>query len=430
MFADLFKRDARFNHKTGRWIVWHDNRWIADNNGYIMGMAKYIPRLRYRQTSEIVDEAQRSKAAQYARSCESLGSIRALIEFAKTEKPLSDNGTKWDCDPYLLGVANGVIDLTTADLRPDQRQDRITIHSPIPFDDSAQCPRWERFLQEIFNGDEELITYIHKAVGYSMTGCVDEQIFHILFGEGQNGKSVFLNVLAHVLGPHAYTLPFSAFEKSNRSTISNELAESAGKRLITVSEVEESKVLNEARLKSMTGGDKQSARLLYGNQFNFKPTAKLWFSVNRKPIVSDDSHALWRRLRLVPFLNKFEQADHHLEEKLRIEAPGILLWAVTGCLIWQAESLRDIPKAILQTVSSYRADSDIIGQFLSQQCSLGRERTVPASELYEKFDEWRGKEGHRLTTRQQFNASLENRGLSRKLHGDNRITTWFGVSLR
>ena len=430
MFAELFQDDARFNHKTGRWIVWQDRRWKNDGNGYIMGMAKMVPRLRYRKSSEIADDDKRKKAAQFARECESLSSLRSLVELAKTEKPLSNDGTGWDTDPFLLGVANGVLDLKSAMLRPDRHEDYVTIHSPIEFDTDSQCPRWEQFLREVFNNDGELIDYIQRAVGYSLTGLVTEQVFHILFGEGQNGKSVFLNILSHVFGPYSYTLPFSAFEKSQRSAISNELAESVGKRLITVSEVEETKTLNEARLKSMTGGDRQSARFLYGNQFNFKPTAKLWFSVNRKPLVADDSHAIWRRLRLVPFINKFEQADRNLEEKLRAEAPGILLWAVLGCLLWQSESLAETPKAISQSSASYRADSDVIGQFLSQECILGKENTVLVVEMYRDFEKWRDENNFPLVTRQKFNASLESRGLARKLHGENRLSTWIGIKKR
>lgn len=427
MFAEVFKDDARFNHKTGKWIVWNDKRWKNDGNGYVMSMAKMVPRLRYRKSSEIADDAQRSKAVAFARQCESLNSIKSLVELAKTEKPISNDGSGWDANPFLFGVANGILDLRTAELQPDRRSDYVTIHSPVDYDLNAECPRWEQFLREVFNNDTELIDYIHRAVGYSLTGLVTEQVFHILFGEGQNGKSVFLNVLSHILGPYSYTLPFSAFEKSQRSAISNEMAESAGKRLITVSEVEETKTLNEARLKSMTGGDRQSARFLYGNQFNFKPTAKLWFSVNRKPLVSDDSHAIWRRLRLVPFINKFEQADRGLEEKLRAEAPGILLWAVIGCLLWQSEGIQETPKAITQASSTYRSDSDVIGQFLSQECLLGRENTVSALEMYQDFDKWREQNNFPLTNRQRFNASLESRGLVRKLQGENRLSTWIGV---
>jgi putative DNA primase/helicase len=154
----------------------------------------------------------------------------------------------------------------------------------------------------VFEGDEELIAYIQRAVGYTLTGCVNEQHFHVLFGEGQNGKTVLLNVLTHILGPHAFALPFAAFEKTSRSAIPHDLAATAGKRLITAAEIDERVTLNEARLKAMTGGDTQAARFLYQNTFNFRPTAKVWLIVNRKPVVTDDSDALWRGVRLVPFL--------------------------------------------------------------------------------------------------------------------------------
>jgi putative DNA primase/helicase len=429
MLAEVYRDDARYNHRTGRWIVWDDDRWKADTNGHIIAMAKVIPRLRYKMAADIENPELRQKAIDYARSCEGLYRLKAMIELAETEDPLSDNGDEWDRDPYLLGVANGVLDLRTAELRQDRREDRITIHTEIPFSPDAECPRWEQFLREIFIDDEELIAYIQRAIGYTLTGHFNEQYFHILFGEGQNGKSVFMNVLTHILGPYAFTVPFSVFEKTSRSGIPTDLAATAGKRLTIAAEVDESVTLNEARLKAMTGGDTQAARFPYRDTFNFKPTAKVWLIVNRKPVVTDDSHSLWRRVRLVPFLRRFEKADKQLESKLQREASGILLWAAVGCLLWQSEGLDAVPKAIQDATRSYRNDSDVIGQFLAQRCSLEIRYRVSATLLWDVFNKWRQEQGYQETRQRQFNASLESRGLHKGMHGEKRTMVWFGLDL-
>jgi putative DNA primase/helicase len=394
-----------------------------------MTMAKKIPRLRYQMASEIEDDDQRKRASEFARSCESLTRLRNLIELAKTEDPLSDDGTGWDRDPYLLGVANGVLDLRTAELREDRREDKVTLHTGVTYIEGAECPRWEQFLREIFNDDQELIDYLQKAIGYTLTGNFNEQYFHVLFGEGQNGKSVLMNILNNMLGPYAFTVPFAVFEKTSRPGIPTDLAATAGKRLTIASEVDEQVTLNEARLKGMTGGDTQAARHLYKDTFNFKPTAKVWLIVNRKPVVVDDSHALWRRVRLIPFLRRFERGDKNLESKLLQEASGILCWAVIGCLLWQADSLEQIPRAILEATRSYRNESDVIGQFISQHCTLGPASRVPATAIWQSFNTWRDEQGYQEMTQRQFNSSLESRGLRRGRHGEARTLGWTGIGL-
>jgi putative DNA primase/helicase len=429
MFAEVYQNDARYNHKIGKWIVWENGRWKVDTNSRIIAMAKKIPRLRYLKASENESDEERSKAAKFARISESAHRLKSLVDLAKTEDSLSDDGSGWDADPMLLGVKNGVLDLRTGELREARREDRITLYTEIPFSEDAECPRWEQFLVEVFGGDSDLISYVQLAVGYAITGCTNEQLIHILFGEGQNGKSVFLNTIAYILGPYAFSLPFSSFEKSSRGGIPNDIAATVDKRLITASEVDEEMILNEARIKAMTGGDAQSARRLYAEFFNFNPTAKVCLIVNRKPRIEDDSYAIWRRIRLVPFPHKFEKADKLLQEKLKQEAPGILLWAVRGCLLWQNEGLDNIPKAILEATHSYRAESDVVGQFLSSACILGSEKQIESVTLWNSFEAWREAQGYPKVSRRQFSASLEGRGLCRTLSGERRLMTWCGISV-
>jgi putative DNA primase/helicase len=250
-------------------------------------------------------------------------------------------------DPWLFGVENGVIDLRTGSLRAGRQKDFITMHSDLPFDASAKAERWEQFLREIFDGNEEVIDFVQRAVGYSLTGLTSEQCFFACWGAGSNGKTTFLEMLRQVLGSYAYNAPFSMLELTARGSIPNDVAALVNRRLVTGSETNELSRWNEQRVKVLTGCDDITARFLYNEFFTFTPIAKFWLAFNHKPIVDDASHGFWRRVRLIPFLHRFEgaAADQDLMKKLRAESPGILAWAVRGCLKWQQEGL-GIPEIV------------------------------------------------------------------------------------
>jgi putative DNA primase/helicase len=235
-------------------------------------------------------------------------------------------------------VPNGVVDLEHGALRPGKREDRITLCTAVPFDPSATCARWERFLREIFGGDEPLAAFVHRAIGYSLTGDTGEQCCFMGYGHGSNGKGTLVNTLKYILGDYSWNMPFSTLEMRDRAGIPNDVAALDGRRFVVASETNDGARLNEARVKALTGCDPVTARFLHGEFFTFEPVAKFWLSVNHKPVIKDDSHGFWRRLRLIPFLQRFD-VNPNLADELRAEGRGILAWAVvaawpgnrTGC---------------------------------------------------------------------------------------------------
>ena len=239
-----------------------------------------------------------------------------MLRLAQSELPITDSGENWDSDPWLLGVANGVVNLKTGKLLQGNPLQQIKLHTDVAFDPAARCPQWEQFLADVFKGDAELIGFIQRAVGYSLTGDTSEQCLFLCYGGGSNGKSTFLEVLLHVLGQYAHSLPFSAFELQARSSIPNDVASVVGKRFVTAGETSESARFNEARIKGLTGSDTLSARFLHGEFFSFKPAAKIWLAFNHKPGVADDSQGFWRRIRLIPFEREFKEgaADKNLKD--------------------------------------------------------------------------------------------------------------------
>jgi putative DNA primase/helicase len=428
LFAALFRDRLRFDHARHRWLWYAEYWWTTDADGGIMRLAKQAVRSRLKNSATIGDDKTLKKEMQWALQSESLPRLQAMLTLAQSEKPLADDGRKWDSDSWLLGVANGVVDLKATRLRPGKPGDLITLHTGIPFDPDAKCPRWDRFLEEIFDGDPDLISYINRAVGYSLTGDTSEQCFFCCHGEGANGKSTFLNAIRYIVGDYACNLPFSAFELAARSTIPNDIATLPGRRFVTAIETDESAVLNTARIKALTGGDPITARLLYRDLFTFIPVAKFWLAFNHRPDVADDSHGFWRRVHLIPFNRQFDpDAEPDLPDKFRAEAQGIMAWAIRGCLEWRTEGLAP-PSSVLQATNAYRQDSDPLRNFVADRCILHPDAQISVASLWSEYIEWclQSSEQHSLS-RPEFTRRFEAVGCRKTRCGHDRDWTWIGI---
>jgi len=431
LFAAIFKNQLRYNYTKNRWLVWRENWWEEDVNGQIVRAAKYATRRRFKAAIAIEDEVLRKAEIKWAMQSESRPRLQSMLELSRAERPLADSGTEWDSRPFLLGVKNGVVDLRSGKLRAGKTSDKITLHSNIQFDPNAQCPRWEQFLVEIFAGDTELIEFVQRAVGYSLSGDTSEQVIFLCFGTGANGKSTFLEVLREVAGGYGHNLPFSAFDLHARSTIPNDVAALDGRRFVTAIETNESVQLNEARMKALTGSDRVTARQLYKEFFTFIPRAKFWLAFNHRPYVADDSPGFWRRIRLIPFLVQFPEgtADKELMPNLKAEAPGILSWAVRGALAWKNNGL-GMPSVVKQASEAYREESDPLEDFIVERCVTEPEAHCTAAALWDEYKSWATENRvERPLDRRAFSRHLETRGLKKIRTGHDRTWTWFGIGL-
>jgi putative DNA primase/helicase len=394
LYARLYGDRVRYDHRRRRWLTWAGQWWTDDADGETRRLAKLTARYRFVLAPRIEDLTLRAAATRFAIASESRQRIDAMLTQAQTEPPVADAGTGWDQDPMLLAVANGVVDLRTGVLRAGRREDRITLHTNIRFDSGAECPRWLAFLDEVFGGDQELIDFIWRAAGYSLTGLTREQCMFLCYGKGSNGKSVLLSVLRAIAGRYAFNAPFSTFELQRGTSIPNDVAAMAGRRLVTSSETNEGTRLNEARIKALTGCDPMTARFLHAEWFTFEPVAKFWLAVNHKPDVADDSHGFWRRVRLIPFIRQFadSKADRDLDQKLRAELPGILAWAVRGALEWQQRGLPP-PEVVRNATEGYRTESDPLWQFIKECCVLGARHTIKSTHAFRAYQAWCATEG-------------------------------------
>ena len=373
LFAHTWGDQVCFDHRRGRWLLFDGQHWRPDEVGRLTIMAKDVARARYAAASKAEDNDGRK----WAFSSESRSRIEATLALAKSEPPIADSGD---------------VDLTTGLLRPGRPEDRITRVTGVDFDPDARAPRWERFLQEVFLDDGELMAFVQRAIGYSLSGSLQEQVWFLCYGIGCNGKSKFLGAIGHVLGGYAHEADFRLFDYATRHDHPEALAAIEGKRFVTASESLETARLNEARLKALSGGEGINAHLMRENSRTFPNTAKVWLCSNYCPRVNDDSPAFWRRVNLVPFRARYTfdpdedlpLADLDLEAKLRAEAPGILAWVVRGARAWQEEGLRP-PASVKAATEQYKAESDPLAPFLDEFCVVGPECRASAAEMLSAY---------------------------------------------
>lgn len=371
------------------WMVWEGIRWTNDETGEVERKAKETVRLIGDEAAQQPDSEMAEKLAKHAINSQSARAIRSMLELAATEPEIATTPDQLDADTWLFNVENGTINLRTGELQPHRREDLLTKLAPVEYRRDAECPRWRLFLTQVMGGDEELIEFLQRVVGYSLTGETREQCLFFLHGHGANGKSTFLEIVRELFGQYGQQAEFSTFLARQGEGPRNDLARMRGARLVTASEAPPNKPFDETVIKRLTGDDTIVARQLYEEFFEFKPQHKILIAANHKPIIKEQTLALWRRIRLVPFDVTIprRQRDKMLPKKLRRELPGILAWAVEGALKWQKSGLGR-PKAVEQATKSYRDENDLLGEFIDQRAVLDRDAWTSTVEIYQAFVEW------------------------------------------
>lgn len=417
---------VRWSAMAGHWLIWSGLHWQKDSTGEVMRLAKATARSILTEAGQEEDEAQRRRLARFAITSENEARLKSMISLARSEPGIAVTPDQLDADPLLLTCQNGTIDLRTGKLSPARPEDLITRRSFIEYDPDAKCPRFLRFLSEIYDGDSELVRFEHLWIGYSLTGETREHALRIDYGpEGRNGKTTLAEIKKELLGDHATSASFESFLRKRGEGPRNDLARLAGSRLVLANESGKGRRIDEATVKSHTGGDTVVARFLYGEIFEFKPTYKIELITNDRPRIDGGDEAIWARIREVPFRVSFRgREDKTLIDTLQAELPGILAWAVRGCLLWQKEGL-GTAAAIEEATQQYRADEDIIGAFLDQSCDMeGQVETATLRDAYENFCRDAGEEplsGARL------GRELSHRGITR---GGSGRRFYIGVSVK
>jgi P4 family phage/plasmid primase-like protien len=436
--------DMRFCFDWKQFLVWDGARWRPDDVGEAVRRVKETQRSLYRLTAEQLaalagdgdgddeDDERKAKAAKLARLLkhalvwEDERAIRRSLELVKSEPGIPIRPADMDRDPWLLNVANGTIDLRTAQLRPHRREDMLTKIAAVAYDPAATCPLWDRCLETWMDGNPDLVDYLRRVVGYSLTADVSEQALFFLHGGGANGKSTFLGIVREMMGDYGCQAVSELLLSKNTEAHPTERADLFGKRFVATIESEEGKRMAEALMKQLTGGDAIRARRMRQDFFEIAPTWKIFLAANHKPAIRGTDFAVWRRIRLIPFAVTIRDADKDkdLQTKLRGEIPGILAWAVRGCREWQLHGLAD-PEEVVQATAAYRREQDVLAGFISDCCVILPEARIKASLLLQAYQTW---SGDKNISRQTFQNRLNERGF-RSQRGTGGHYFYHGIGL-
>lgn len=431
-FVDLFGENVRYCYTEKKWYFYNSMRWSVDNLGVILRMAdKCVEAMKaeaklYLQADEESGGDMAKAFEKHMKSSRSNKSKKAMLNEIEHHLPILP--IQMDRYKMALNTPSGIINLKNGDVKAHNPEYYFTKITSVDCAEAADCPRWLAFLDDIFAGDKDLIRYIQKAVGYSLTGSTAEQCAFFLYGTGRNGKSTFIDVIRDVFGDYAANIqPETIMVKSSQSNaINSDIARLKGARLVTSVEPNEGVRLNEGLLKQLTGDDTVTARKLYSEEFEFKPEFKLWMATNHKPIIRGTDTGIWRRIHMIPFNVQIpeDKVDKNLTHKLKAEMTAIFKWCIDGCLMWQREGLQ-MPAAVLKSVREYRREMDVISAFIEDKCTL--EGTVQASMLYAAYASWADSNNEYCMSNTKFSTELAKR--FEKIKGRN-YNYFTGISIR
>ena len=428
-FASEYRGDVLYCHAQRSWFVWDGTRFAPDEDAQVERFAKKVVRQLCHDALAIEDKDSREATLKFALRSETDHGIRALLNRAAAEEGIPVRVNDLDADGWLLNVQNGTIDLRTGLLNPHSPENRISKLAPVHFDPNARCPRWLQFLDQIFAPHPDLLDFVQRAVGYSLTGDISEECLFLLHGTGRNGKGTFLGTLQAMLGDYASTADFSTFiSRADDRGPRDDVANMRGRRMVVSQEVREGAPLAEALIKHLTGGDTVRARNLYERSVEWRPVHHLWLAVNRKPTIRGTDTGIWSRIRLVPFDVSFDgREDKKLKSNLLEELPGILAWSVRGCLMRNRDGLGTCA-AVQAATSEYRAESDQLARFIEECCTSGQYMQTKARWLYERYRSWADQTGEHVMTETAFGLSICERGYEKKPTKIGRI--YLGLGLR
>lgn len=423
-FRDANAGLIHYNHVDGCWIYWDGVRWASDENGEIKRRADKMLADMAKDLKEMQDDPAYNAYKKHLSRSRSHRGKEGFIAEARHLEGVPVLPSEMDRAGNAFNVRNCLISLKTGRTAEHDKKYMISKLAPVTYDENAKCPRWDRFIEEITCGDKSLQLYLQRMIGYCMTAYTKEQCMFFLYGNGSNGKSVFVDTIAYMLGEYAASCqPETVMMRDRNNTARGDLARLKGARMVVTSEPNDGCRLDEGIVKQMTGGteNKLTARFLYGREFEFSPEFKIVMSTNYKPVIKGTDNGIWRRVRLIPFTAEFtkENRDPQLTEKLRRELPGILNWAIAGAVGWCKEGLP--PCAIIDEAGQeYRSEMDRVQQFLDDCTTRSESSSTQASTLYKCYKAWCSEQGDRFPVGStKFFMELKRRFKSRKTEAYN-----------
>lgn len=425
-FVDQHQGYLRSLGTIKTWLVWDGTRWKPSDYAEVFKFALETVQSIKTEIEQAAGLTDAQNLKKWSVASESNSKTMAMLDMAAKHPSLVAKASSFDKQKMKLNCLNGVVDLGTGQLNQRTSDDLHTKVIGTNFNPKAKCPNFDKFIKEVFGGDGELISWIQRAFGYSLTGSVQEQVLFICYGTGANGKSTLLETISKILGDYSTNADFEMFLSNQKSDVRvmEAVGELKGIRLALASEVDASKRFNESLVKRLTGGDTLRGTKLQMGAFQFEPQHKLWFLCNHIPFARDGSHGFWRRIKILPFAQQFQGSSLNsaLPDKLWAEREGILAWMIRGAAVWSNELQKTNGttglgpcKAIDQSIEEYRYDNDLSARFI-EDC-LVRDNdfgSVGARELYIAYQSWWSDNSDEDTPSEGiFSRRMEERGLKK-----------------
>jgi len=424
-----YKDAIRYCKTFDGWFIWNGQRWERDETCRMLALARRVARTIYIEASTAGDD-RREKVGKWALASGMLARLKAMTTCACPAVAVTPDA--FDAHPTLLNCQNGTLELDTLIFRAARREDLLTKCCGVDYDPTAACPRWLAHLDLIFGGDVEVIGGFQQMAGYSLLDGNPEQVMFILLGRGKNGKSVTLRVLSEVLGDYAVNIAAESLMVKRNDTIRSDLARLMGARLVTSAEGGEGAALDEGAVKQLTGfDDKITVARKYENEFEFTPSAKIWFATNHAPKIRGTDDGIWRRIWLIPFEVQIaeERRDPQITEKLLQEKQGILNWMLDGLRQYHAQGHRLQPAAkIVAATRAYRRESDVFGRFLADEMVFDPRGSLDRAALYRIYTGWCQEEGEMPVAARTIAKYLRERQILDAKRGGARC--WIGIRLK
>jgi len=440
LMVERFGKDLRWCGAMpgSGWMIWAGSHWKTDDTRKVVRFAADVadvwrdrapPEVDSKMGMSIEEEerqALRKLMLKHANKCEAASTIKAMIDLAGAHEKIAIKKEAWDSDIWLFNTPDFTYNLKTQRKYVPKREDHIT-HIANVSEQQAECPAWLKFLDRIMAGDQDMVNFLQRVVGYCLTGSIKEQCMFIAYGRGANGKSTFMDTIMHIMGDYATTTPVETFVNRREGSIPNDLAALAGVRLVTCSETSEGGGLDEALVKLATGGDPIPARFLNREFFHFIASFKLWMLTNHKPIIKGTDEGIWRRLRMIPFTVTIpkDERDGDLPAKLRAEAGAILRWALTGLKEWQRIGLAP-PQAVMDATDAYKEEMDILSDFLTDCCKVAPGATYENKLIYNAYSVWAKENGLNVRSHKWLSRALMDRGFTQDENRHNG-RRWIGI---
>jgi len=430
---DMFFEVLRYDHNVGKWFIWNGQKWELDEKQQVIKFAEDAAQKIKDQIDLYDDNKKKSAFRKWYNHSQNNNGLRAALDNASSKSPIASISDEFDKELTLFNFKNGCIHTKTFEIfkHIDVKNKMITKISPVVYDPKAKCELWLKFLNEIFCNDQELIKYVQKAVGYTLTGEMREQGFFFLHGDGSNGKTTFLNILMKIFGDYSKKADINTFMRKPSENISNtnDLAELKGIRLITSSEPEEGTRFALSRLKQWTGSEPIKARFLFKEFFQFLPIGQIWIAGNEKPKIKEKNFGAWRRVKLIPFEIQIpeDKQDLELEQKLTLELSGIFNWVLDGLKLYRAEGLQ-VPEKVRLAVEAYRAEMDSIMSFVQMNVEFVDGESISNMDLYENYKDFCNVEGFKPLGMSKFTQTIDKDNRFKKEKIGNRIH-WKGIKV-